>query len=61
MTEAPLNIVPTLPGPGTWGVTHGSGFLGDMIRYVEQAESRSTRKNPRTTRPRGPSAAPMFS
>lgn len=31
------------PQAGTWGVTHGSGFLGDMIRRVEQAESRSAR------------------
>ncbi len=43
MTGAPLNIVPTLPLPGTWGVAHGSGFLGDMIRYVEQEESKSAR------------------
>ncbi len=43
MADAPLSFVPTLPLPGTWGVTHGSGFLGDMIRYVEQAESKSAR------------------
>jgi len=29
--------------PGTWGVTHGSGFLGDTIRHVEEAESTSAR------------------
>jgi hypothetical protein len=33
----------TLLLPGTWGVSHGSGFLGDVIRYVEQAESKSAR------------------
>jgi hypothetical protein len=31
------------PQPGTWGCSHGSGFLGDMIRHVETANSRSTR------------------
>lgn len=29
--------------PGTWGVSHGSGFLGDLIRAVENAESKSKR------------------
>ncbi len=31
------------PPLATWGCSHGSGFLGDMIRNVEQAESRSAR------------------
>jgi hypothetical protein len=29
--------------PGTFGCQHGGGFLGDVIRYVEQAESKSSR------------------
>ena len=29
--------------PGTWGVAHGSGFMGDLIRGVEAGESISTR------------------
>jgi hypothetical protein len=32
-----------VPPLAAWGCSHGSGFLGDMIRRVEQAESKSER------------------
>lgn len=35
--------MPTSIPPATWGVMHGSGFLEDAIRWVEQHESKSDR------------------
>ncbi len=37
MTEAPLNIVPTLPQPGNYGVSHGSGMVGELIRHATES------------------------
>lgn len=36
--SAPVSLL-----PATWGCSHGSGFLGDTIRYVEQHNSISER------------------
>ncbi len=37
MTEPPLIPVPTVPQPGNYGVSHGSGMVGELIRHATES------------------------
>src|SRR6266571_2427384 len=37
VTDEPLNIVPTLPLPGNYFVSHGSGMVGQLIRHATES------------------------
>ncbi len=37
MTAAPPRTVPTLPSPGNYGVSHGSGMVGALIRHATES------------------------
>ncbi len=37
MTDAPLHPVPTVPLPGNYFVSHGSGMVGELIRHATES------------------------
>jgi cell wall-associated NlpC family hydrolase len=32
-----MNVVPTTPSPGNYGVSHGSGMVGELIRHATES------------------------